>query len=103
MVMIGMTDPIGAIKIMIGDLMGRLGGGPQFMIGWGAGSVCMIGLVIVWRIFLGTRKNMKRWLTHGFPMSSNFVGMLILIGWSQGKIVAHRQGSHSFLHGVQRG
>ena len=26
MVMIGMTDPIGAITMMIGDLMGRLGG-----------------------------------------------------------------------------
>jgi len=35
MVMIDMTDPIGAIKTMIGDLMGRLGGERQFMIGWG--------------------------------------------------------------------
>jgi len=35
MVMIGMTDPIGAITMMIGDLMGRLGGERQFMIGWG--------------------------------------------------------------------
>jgi len=35
MVMIGMTDPIGAITMMIGDLMGRLGGEHPFMIGWG--------------------------------------------------------------------
>ena len=34
-VMIGMTDPIGTIVIMIGDLMGRLGGEHPFMIGWG--------------------------------------------------------------------
>ena len=34
-VMIGMTDPIGAITMMIGDLMGRLGGERPFMIGWG--------------------------------------------------------------------
>jgi len=35
MAMIDMTDPIGAIKMMIGDLMGRLGGERQFMINWG--------------------------------------------------------------------
>ena len=32
MVMIDMTDPIDAIKMMIGDLMGRLGEERQFMI-----------------------------------------------------------------------
>ena len=35
MVMIDVTDPIGAITMMIGDLMGRLGRERQFMIGWG--------------------------------------------------------------------
>jgi len=35
MVMIGMIDLIASIKTMIGDLMGRLGGELQFMIGWG--------------------------------------------------------------------
>jgi len=103
MVMIDMTDLIGATKMMIGDLMGRLGGEHQFMIGWGADSLYTIGLVIVLNIFLGTRKNLKRWPMHEFPMSSYFVETLILIGWSQGKVVAHRQGSHNFLHGVQRG
>ena len=34
-VMIGMTDPIGAITMMVGDLMGRLGGERQFIIGSG--------------------------------------------------------------------
>jgi len=100
MVMIGMTDPIGAITMMIGDLMGRLGGKRQFMIAWGAGSVYMIGLVIVLNIFPGTRKSLKRWLMHEFPMSSYFAGMLILIGWSQKNIVVHRQGSHHFSCGV---
>ena len=33
MVMIGMTDRIGAITMIIGDLMGRLGGERPFMIG----------------------------------------------------------------------
>jgi len=51
MVMIGMTGPIDAITMMIGDLMGRLGGERSFMIGWEAGSVCTIGLVIVLNIF----------------------------------------------------
>ena len=35
MVMIGMIDLIGNIRMIIGDLMGRLGGVRQFMIDWG--------------------------------------------------------------------
>jgi len=34
-VMIGMRDPIGAITMVVGDLMGRLGGERPFTIGWG--------------------------------------------------------------------
>jgi len=90
MVMIGTTDLIGAIMMTIGDLMGRLGGERPFMIDCGAGSVCMIGSAIVLDIFLGTGKNLKRWLMLEFPKSSYFAGMLILIGWSQGKIIAHQ-------------
>jgi len=80
MVMIGMTDLIGAVKMMIDVLMGRLGEELQFMIGWEADSVYVTDLVTVSSIFPGTRKNLKRWPMHGFPMSSYFVGMLILIG-----------------------
>jgi len=90
MVMIGMTDPIGTITMVIGNLMGRLGGERPFMIGWGAGSVCTIGLAIVFNIFPGTRKNSKRWLMRGFLMSSFSAGTPILIGWSQERIIAHR-------------
>jgi len=103
MVMIGMIDLIGSTKMMIDVLMGRLGEEPQFMIALGADSVYTIGLVIMLNIFPETRKSLKRWPMHEFPMSSYFVGTLILVGWSQGKVVAHWQGSHSFLHGVQRG
>jgi len=88
-VMIGMTDPIGAITMMISDLMGRLGEERPFTIGWGAGSVCTTGLAIVFNIFLGTRKNSKSWLMRGFPMSSFSTETPILIGWSQGRVVAH--------------
>jgi len=66
MVMIGMTDPINAITMIIGDLMDRLGGERQFMIGWGANSVYTIGLVIVLNIFPETRKSLKRWLMNEF-------------------------------------
>jgi len=90
MVMIGMTDQIGSIRTIAAGLMGRLGGEHRFMIDWGAGSVCTTGLVIVLNIFPGTRKNLKRWLMHGFLMSSYFAGTLILIGWSQGRVVVHR-------------
>jgi len=100
MVMIGMIDLIGSIRMMIGDLTSRLGEELQFTIGWGAGSVCMIDLVIVSDIFLGTKRSLKKWPMHEFPMNSYFAGMLIPIEWSQGKLVAHRQDSHSFLHGV---
>jgi len=89
-VMIGMIDQIGAITMVISDLMGRLGGERPFMIGWGAGSVCMTGLAIMFSIFPGTRRNSKRCLMHGFPMSSFSVGTPILIGWSQERIIAHR-------------
>jgi hypothetical protein len=102
-VMIGMTDPIGAITMMIGDLMGRLGGERPFMIGWGADSVYTIGLVIMFNIFPGIKKILKRWQMLGFLMSSYFAGMLIPIVWSQGKIVVLQQGNHNFLHGVQKG
>jgi len=100
MVMIGMTDLIGNIRMMIGDLTGRLGGKRQFMIDWGADSVYTLGLVIVSNIFPEIKKSLKRRRMLGFPMSSYFAGMLILIGWSQGNIVVHRQGSHHFPHGV---
>jgi len=73
MVMIGMTDPIGAITMMNGGLMGRLGGERQFMIGCGADSVYTIGLVIVLNIFPGTKKSLKKWPMHEFPMNSYFV------------------------------
>jgi len=42
-----MIDLLGSIRTIIGDLMGRLGGEPQSMIGWGADSVYMIGWVSV--------------------------------------------------------
>jgi len=100
MVMIGMIDLIGSIRMMISDLMGRLGGELQFMIGWGADSVCMTDLVTVSDIFPGTKRSLKRWPMHEFPMNSYFAGMLIPIEWSQGKLVAHRQDSHNFLRGV---
>ena len=80
MVMIGMTDLIDATMTTIGGLMGRLGGEHPFTIGWEAGSMCTAGSTIVFDNFPGTRKNLKRWLMHGFPMSSCSAGTPILIG-----------------------
>jgi len=90
MAMIGMIDRIGSIRTMNGVLMGRLEEGLQYMIDWGAGSVYMTGLVIVSSIFLGTKRSLRRWQMHEFPMSSYFGEMQILIEWSQGKIIANR-------------
>jgi len=102
MVMIGMIDPIGAITMIIGDLMGRLGGERRFMIDWGTGSVYTTGLAIVLHIFLETKRSSRRWLMHEFLMSSYFARTPILIRWSRKNIIDHRQGSHHFPHGVQR-
>ena len=90
MVIIGMIDQISNIKVMIGVLVGRLEGEHQFTIGWGADSVCMTGLVNVSTIFLETKRNLRRWRMHEFPMSSYFVGMPILIRWNQGKTVVNQ-------------
>ena len=103
MAIIGMIDQIGSIKTMIGVLVGRLEEGRQFMIDWGADTVCTTGLVSVLVIFLGTKKSLNRWWMHEFPMSSYFAEMLILIGWNQGKIVVNRYDNHNFLCGVQKG
>jgi len=79
-VITGTTGPTGTIVVIIGDLMGQLGGERPSMIGWGADLACTTGLAIVFNIFPGTRKNLKRWLMLGFLMSSYFAGMPILIG-----------------------
>ena len=99
-VMIGTIGPIGVIMMMIDDLMGQSEEGRQFMIGWGAGLAFTIGLVTVSSIFPGTRKSSRRWLMHGFPMSSYFAEMLTRIVWSQGRTDARQQGKSYFLHGV---
>jgi len=85
MVMIGMTDQIGSIRTITAGLMGRLGGECRFMIGWGAGSACMIGLVTMLNTFPGTKKSLRRWLTHEFPMSSYLEGCQYLSDGVKGK------------------
>jgi len=103
MVMIGMTDPIDTITVMIGDLMGRLGGERQFMIGWGGRLSVHDRLGDRVEYFPRNREELEEMANAQVPDEFIFAGMLILIGWSQGKVVAQRQGSHHFPHGVQRG
>jgi len=88
--MIGMIDQIDSSRTVIGVLMDRLGEGPQFMIGWGADSVCMTSWVSVSIISPETKRSFRRWQMREFPMSSYFAEMLILIGWNQGEIVVNR-------------
>jgi len=76
--------------------------GCQFTIGWGADSVCMIDLVNMLVIFPETRRSLGRWQVHEFLMSLYFAGMLILIGWNQGRLTINQSGEHSFLNGVQK-
>jgi len=102
MVTIGMIGQISDSRTMIDVLMGRSGGECQFMIGWGAGLVCMTGLVNVLVIFQGSKRNLKRWQMRGFPMNSYSTEMLILIGWSQEKLTISQYGRQNFLNGVQK-
>jgi len=60
MVIIGMIDQIGDMKTMIGVLMGQLGEECQFIIGCGAGSVCITGSVNVLAIFQETKRSLRR-------------------------------------------
>jgi len=90
MAIIDMIDQIGSIRTVIDVLVGQLEEGDQFMIDWGADSVCTIGLVSVLAIFQETKRSLRRWRMHEFPMSSYYVGMLILIRWNQGRVVASR-------------
>jgi len=100
MVIIGTIDQISDIRTMIDDLTGRLEEGCQFTIGWGAGLVRMIGLVNVLANFQETKRSLRRWQIHEFPMSLYFAGMLILIGWNQGRLAINQCGGHSFPNGV---
>jgi len=99
-VIIGMIDQIGNIRMMIDGLMGRSEEECQFIIGCGVGSVCMTGLVNMLAIFQEIRRSLKRWQMHEFLMSLYFVGMLTLIGWNQGRLAIIQCGGHSFPNGV---
>jgi len=102
MVIIGMIDQIGDIITMIGNLMGRLEEGCQFIIGWGAGSACMAGLVNVLVIFQETKRSLRKWQMHEFPMNLYFAGMLTLIRWNQGRLAINQYGGHTFPNGAQK-
>jgi len=102
MAIIGMINQIADIRSMIDDLTERLEEGCQFTIGWGAGSVCMTGLLNMLVILQETKRSLRRWQMPEFPMSLYFVGMLILIGWNQGRLAINQCGGHNFLNGAQK-
>jgi len=52
--------------------------------------------------FQENKRNLKRWQMHGFSMSLYFAGMLILIGWNQGRFAINQYGGHNFPNGVQK-
>jgi len=60
----------------------------------------MTGLVNVLVIFQGTKKSLKKWEMHGYPMNLFSTGMLILIGWNQGRCAINQCGRHNFPSGV---
>jgi len=79
MVIIGIIDQIDDSRMMIDALMSQSGEECQFMIGWGADSACMTGLVDVLGIFQGTKRSLKKWQMPGCPMNLFSTGILILI------------------------
>ena len=88
MVIIGMIHQIGDIKMMIGVLMGLLGEEHQFMIGWW--GRLKVHDRLGERIGYFPRNQEELWRMHEFPMSSYFVGMLILIRWNRGRLDINR-------------
>jgi len=101
-VIIGMIGQIDDFRMMIDAVMSRSGEECQFMIGWGAGSACMTGLVDVLGIFQGIERSLKKWQMLGCSMNLLFAGMLILIRWNQGKFAISQCRGHSFPNGVQK-
>jgi hypothetical protein len=71
------------------------------MIGWGAGSVYMKGLVNTLHIFRETKRNLKRWQMQEFLMKKYFTGILIYVVWRQPGPIS-QCGKLNFLNGVQR-
>jgi len=102
MVMIDTISQINDSRTTIDVLVDRSEGEWRSMIDWGAGLACMIGLVSVLVVFQETKRSLKRWQMHGFPMSLYFVGMLILNGWNQGKFAISQCRRHSFPNGVEK-
>jgi len=95
--MIGMIDDF---RTMINVFLDRSEGECESMIDWGAGLVCMTGLVNVLVIVQGTKKKLKKWQMHVFPMNLYSIEMLIPIGWSQGKLAINQCGEHNFPNGA---
>jgi len=100
MVIIGMIGQIDYFRTMIDEpIRGRMSVHDRL----GAGLACMISLVNVLVIFQGIKKSLKKWQMYGFQMNLYFVGMLILIGWSQGRFSISQCKRQSFPNGAQKG
>jgi hypothetical protein len=89
------------LVIKVCSLMSRSEGKRQYMIGWGAGSVCTKGLVNALHIFQGTKKNSKRWQMQESLMKKYFTGIPIYVVWRQLGLIS-QFGKLSFLSGVQK-
>jgi hypothetical protein len=103
MVIMGLIVQKGGFNLVIKvcSLMSQSEVKHQYMIGWGAGSMYMRGLVNVLHIFLETKRNLKRWQMQEFLMKKYFIGILIYVVWSQPGPTS-QYGKLNFLNGVQR-
>jgi len=102
MVTVGTIGQIRDSRPIINVLMSPSEEEHQFMIGWGAGLMCMKGLVDVSVIFQGIKKNLKKWRTHRFPMNSYSKEIRTFIMWIERKFAISQFGRQSFHDGVQK-
>jgi len=100
MVSVGTIGQIRDSRSITDVLMGRLGEERKFMIGWGAGLMCMKDLVDASVTFQGIKKNSRRWQMHESPMNSYSLEIATSIVGNQNKFATNQFGRQSFPDGV---
>jgi len=103
MAIIGMIGQIDDSRTMIDALMSRSGGRCQFMIGWGGRLSVHDRLGERIGYFPRNQEELEEMANAWDPMNLFSTGMLILIGWNQGRYVINQYGRHSFPSGVRKG
>jgi hypothetical protein len=92
MVIIGTIGQKGGSDMIVEvcPLMSRSEAGHQYMIGWGAGSMCMNDWVDALSIFQGIKKIWKKWQMLDFLMRIYSTEIPIYVVWTHLRFIISR-------------